>query len=405
MPRFFDPEVMERLPHSRPDIVVGIPSFNNESTIGHVARTVDEGIVQFFDGNGLIVNADGGSSDATRKVFEAESTRSPKLSLEYSGVAGKGSAMGAVMELADVIDAKLLVFVDSDLRSIEPWWIERLAKPVEQGKVSYVTPYYVRHKFDGTITNNLCYPLTSALYGKRIRQPIGGDFGLSVELARIYLGKSEQLWKGDVGRFGIDIFMTTVAINESRHGVGQAALGAKIHDVKDPGKHLGPMFSQVVSTLLRMMWAYQLSWMQTRSIEDVPVFGEISRVEPQPLSIDVDNLVQKSHTGITENRAFYDQYFPEELKRNVLGCNGQVPLELWVDVVLQMAMLFRNIPDSAPLIQAMIPLYFGRVADFAQIALHMNPDEAEKVVEGQVEVFARGVGQLRKRFEQGGVHA
>ena len=41
----------------------------------------------------------------------------------------------------------------------------------------------MRHKYDGTITNTIVYPLTRALYGKRIRQPIGGDFGFSGRLA------------------------------------------------------------------------------------------------------------------------------------------------------------------------------------------------------------------------------
>jgi len=47
----------------------------------------------------------------------------------------------------------------------------------------HVAPLYVRHRNDGTITNSIAYPLTAALYGTRIRQPIGGDFGFSGRLA------------------------------------------------------------------------------------------------------------------------------------------------------------------------------------------------------------------------------
>ena len=42
-----------------------------------------------------------------------------------------------------------------------------------------MAPLYARYKYDGTITNTVTYPLTRALYGHRIRQPIGGDFGVS----------------------------------------------------------------------------------------------------------------------------------------------------------------------------------------------------------------------------------
>jgi hypothetical protein len=79
----------------------------------------------------------------------------------------------------------------------------------EEG-VDFIAPLYHRHKFDGTITNSIIYPLTRALYGKRVRQPIGGDFGFSGRLAKHYLSK--DVWQTDVARYGIDIWMTTEAM-------------------------------------------------------------------------------------------------------------------------------------------------------------------------------------------------
>ena len=50
----------------QPDIVVGIPSFNNASTIGNVVRTVNQGLQQFFpSARSVIVNSDGGSKDGS----------------------------------------------------------------------------------------------------------------------------------------------------------------------------------------------------------------------------------------------------------------------------------------------------------------------------------------------------
>ena len=59
--------------------------------------------------------------------------------------------------------------------------------PVLEQGFDYVAPYYLRHKYDGTITNSIVYPMTRTLYGHRIRQPIGGDFGFSGHLAQHYL--------------------------------------------------------------------------------------------------------------------------------------------------------------------------------------------------------------------------
>jgi hypothetical protein len=129
---------------------------------------------------------------------------------------------------------------DSDLLSITGEWVKFLVDPVIKGS-DYVAPYYCRDKYDGTITNNICYPLTRALYGIRVRQPIGGDFGFSGKLAAFYA--HQEAWETDVAKFGIDIWMTTTAINEG-YKICQAYMGTKEHEAKDPAR-LGPMFVQV----------------------------------------------------------------------------------------------------------------------------------------------------------------
>ena len=145
------------------DIVVGIPSFNNATTIAHVARTAAMGIKN-LGLKGLIANSDGGSKDGTVEAFlKSDTFDVTKVSIQYEGIPGKGSAVRALFEIAHKTKAKVFIMLDSDLRSVEPWWIERLSGPILEGRTHYVAPLYLRHKYDGTITNNVCYPLTSAL--------------------------------------------------------------------------------------------------------------------------------------------------------------------------------------------------------------------------------------------------
>src|SRR6187200_1352367 len=210
------------------DIMVGIPSFRNAATIGHVARAAQAGLVQYFpDLRPVLVNADAGSPDGTQRVvIETEppdyierillvrpTNRLERVSLTYpeiDGVGGKGAALRTIFEIAAALEVQALVVVDSDLRSIVPEWIELLSGPILKGGYDYVSPLYARYKYDGTITNTVTYPLTRALYGKRIRQPIGGDIGVSGDLVRHYLTLDD--WTSDVSKFGIDIWMTTSAL-------------------------------------------------------------------------------------------------------------------------------------------------------------------------------------------------
>jgi glycosyltransferase involved in cell wall biosynthesis len=148
------------------DILVGIPSYNNARTIGHVVRAVEAGLSKYFsDYKALLVNSDGGSTDGTMDVVKQASVDHEsilvdqktehfhKIAIPYMGIPGKGSAFRTIFEIASGLNVRACAVVDSDLRSITPEWIELLIKPILEEGYDYVAPYYHRHKYDGTITN------------------------------------------------------------------------------------------------------------------------------------------------------------------------------------------------------------------------------------------------------------
>src|SRR5512141_472000 len=292
--------------------MVGIPSFKNAATIGYVVRAAHAGLVQYFpDLKPVLVNSDAGSSDGTQRVvIETEppayveqillvhpKNRLSRVSLTYpavDGVAGKGGALRTLFEMAAALEVQALAVVDSDLRSIVPEWIELLAGPILKGGYDFVAPLYARYKYDGTITNTVTYPLTRALYGNRIRQPIGGDFGVSGDLVKHYLELDD--WTDDISKFGIDIWMTTSALTGG-FAVCQARLGAKVHDPKDPGSDLGPMFRQVVGTILRLAATHPEAWRGVKGSHDVPAYGFERIIDPPPLEVNAIRLLSEFHGG------------------------------------------------------------------------------------------------------------
>src|SRR3954447_24344624 len=296
----------------RADIMVGIQSFTNGGTLGYVVRAAQAGLVQYFpDLRPVLVNSDAGSPDGTgRVVVETEppdyveqillvrpTNKLSRVSLTYpeiDGVGGKGAALRTIFEIAAALEVQALVVVDSDLRSIIPEWIELLAGPIIKGGYDYVAPLYARYKYDGTITNTVTYPLTRALYGNRIRQPIGGDFGVSGDLVRHYPAQDD--WTDDVSKFGIDIWMTTSALTGG-FAVCQTRLGAKIHDPKDPGSDLGPMFRQVVGTILRLAATHPDNWLGIRGSHDIPAYGFERLIDPPPLEVNTLRLLTEFHSG------------------------------------------------------------------------------------------------------------
>lgn len=402
------------------DILVGIPCFNNEETIGNVIRAVESGLRKHFpDAKAVICVSDGGSSDRTPTVARTaevgddwstllvpQKTTAPKrLVFPYRGIPGKGSAFRSIFEVAVRLGAKGCAVVDSDLRSITPYWLDRLLSPVVHQDYGYVTPIYARHKYDGTITNCIAFPLTTALYGNRIRQPIGGEFGLSGDMAKVYA--AQDVWESDVARFGIDIWMTTVAVTEGAK-VGQAILGAKIHDVKDPGKDLGPMFRQVVGSLFALAGQYRDRWWDVDYVDTPPTFGFPAAYSAEPIRVSVPRLTWKFVEGYVKHQTIWQQVLSEESLTGVQGAVGDaaentrglvLDADLWTKIVYDYLIAYnaRKI-DPGTLIDSMIPLYFARTASFVQQVHDAEHEEAERIIAGNADVAMALKPYLKRRW-------
>jgi glucosylglycerate synthase len=400
------------------DIMVGIPSYKNATTIGYVVRAAQAGLVQYFpDLRPVVVNADAGSPDGTQRVVvETEPpdyiesillvrprNRLQRISLTYpeiDGVGGKGAALRTIFQIANALGVQALVVVDSDLRSIVPEWIELLAGPVLKGGFDFVAPLYTRYKYDGTITNTVTYPLTRALYGLRIRQPIGGDFGVSGDLVRHYLEQDD--WDADVSKFGVDIWMTTKALTGG-FAVCQTRLGAKVHDPKDPGADLGPMFSQVVSTLLRLTERHADRWLEVSGSVDIPAYGFERMGDPPPLLVNVGRLLEEFDRGRREAAGAWSVALTAQSSEFIHGLSVDdkfnLPDEVWARIVYEMALAHhaRKLPLDE-LIASLVPLYFGRVASLIVETEDMTTDEAEALVERQARAFELAKPYLVERW-------
>jgi hypothetical protein len=308
-----------------------------------------------------------------------------KIITPYEGIPGKGSAFRTIFEIARRLRAKACAVVDSDLRSITPEWIELLIGPVLKEGYDYVAPFYLRHKYDGTITNSIAYPLTRALYGHRIRQPIGGDFGFSGGLAEHYV--DQHVWDSDVARFGIDIWMTTEAIASGAR-VCQSFLGAKIHNPKDPAADLSAMLVQVVGAILSLMEQHQSVWVEQRGSRPVTLFGFQYGVGVEPIHVNVDAMVQSFRQGLSDLEPIWRQMLSAETVAELTAL-GDSPIRafrlndtLWTHVLFDVAVSYhrRAMPEEH-LLKALTPLYLGRTASFVLETQALTSAEAEERIE------------------------
>ncbi|MBW2171725.1 MAG: glycosyltransferase, partial [Deltaproteobacteria bacterium] len=376
------------------DILVGIPCYNNQGTIDHVIQMVSHGLHKHYkDLRSVIMVADGGSTDDTREVakeFQIKPWQEKIVSI-YRGPGGKGSAFRSIFEAAKRLKVKACMVVDSDLRSIDSDWVTYLLQPILETDYQYVSPLYSRYKYDGTITNNIVYNLTRALYGLRVRQPIGGDFAFVGELADYYI--DQDVWETDVARYGIDIWMTTNAITKNFR-ICQSNLGVKIHDAKDPAESLGPMFRQVIYTLFVLMEQNEAFWKGVKGSRSLPTFGLDKFKEPDPVQVDLERLVKEYKTGFRHFKGLYKSIFCEECYAELKKCAGKaktkftMPVKTWAMVLYETAATFHAwTGNRTQLVNLITPLYLGRVASFINQTKKMSSSQAEEVVEEQAQVF------------------
>ncbi len=393
---------------AKADIVVGIPSYNEASTIAYPAQQAALGLRQYFSNmTSVIINCDNNSPDGTQDAFMNTETHGiPKMYISTpKGVRGKGNNLRNLFKKVLDLQAKAIVVVDADIKSITPRWIKNLGEPLFRD-FHYVAPLYVRHNYDGTITNNIAYPLARCLYGRRVRQPIGGDFGFSATMAEVYM--KNHLWNENVSEFGIDIWMTTLAMNEGIPMCQAFMERPKIHKPKDPGADLGPMFKEVVNTIFDLMIAYSDNWMSIKWSKPTAIFGfGLGEVEmPPPVEVNKERLYKRFQDGFKSNSEIYSAIFSMENSQKLGEIatldmeHLEIPSPLWAKVLFDFAISYhRKEVDIHKIIEVLIPLYYGMTLSFVNKTEGMSIQQAEGFIEDLCSVFEQTKPYLVDRWK------
>lgn len=395
---------MNKKQYNKYNIVVGIPSYNESDTITYVAEVVGEGLEQYFpEKKNIIVNVDNNSPDNTREAFMDAKTRTKKeyISTE-KGIRGKGNNLLNLFKFANQVEAKIIIIVDADLKSITKEWIEYLGKPIVNG-YDYVSPLYSRHQFDGTITNHICYPVMFGMLSTDIRQPIGGEFAFSPRVMNYWL---EQPWSDCTKQYGIDIFMSLNAVLGG-FKICQSGLGTKVHKASAP--KLGIMFEQVIETLLTTLVQKKDTWMAMGNNDVVvpKIFGLRTLAEPPELDFDIHDLKEKCKVAYskyaTSIKELLNSYafsrVDEMFKMDVYD----IDILLWTQIFYNLVCRYdisANDEERIKIVNSLKSLYFARSISFNYDTWKYNVKYSEKEIRNQALGFASQKYYLRGLYSK-----
>ncbi len=386
-------------PPSSVDFAVGVASYNNAETIGSVVESVEAGLRRAFpSASTIIIHADGGSRDGTPdRARQALGGRGRLLQIPYGaeemaadlarsleGLPGRPAALLAIFEAARGLSARGVAIIDANVTSVTPEWVPRLTTPVASGQADFVAPYYLRHRFDGPMTKGIAYPLTRALYGKRLRFPIAGEFACSDRFVTHCLGRGGS---ADLARTGSDVWLVTQALCGGFR-LAQAFLGVRTQVGVEAPADLGERQSRLLGALFVELERNVSVWQKIRGSEPVPIQGEIQSAEVEPVAVDVRRGLDSFRLGQKNLSEVWGLVLPPA---SLLGlrklaqlpdADFRFPDELWARTVYDFALAHRTrVMNRDHLLSAFTPLFMGWLASFVMEVQDVEPARVEQRIE------------------------
>lgn len=435
------------------DLVIGLPSYKNASQAAQVAQMALTGAKQHYPHlRTVLVNADAGFDAATRQAVAAQGCPNDQANIvvcgRYTGTLGWGNAIAAILDAALALDAQAIVILDSNSRTITTNWLPGLADLILKDKADLVLPRYQWLLPEGALSDLIIYPLFRALWGYSVRHPAAPDFALSPQLATAVL--DEDIWTTEASAGGFPVWLTTYGIlGEWR--VAQSALGEKrgsfnrfsyqtdslkpvtaldsLSPVNRPASQLQlqppqarkiterrfnrklsqsqPLFHSTISVLLSLIRHYRHHWLEVEKIQSLSTltqFASAGSSLPSP-EIDPTFMLDNLALGWMEYRPLWQKILtPNHLTQletlaSLPTHRFYFPVDLWTRIIYDFAVVFnKGEADPWQIIQALFPIYQGRLAAYWQEIAGLSSIGCEGTVAAQAVEFEELRPYLKLRW-------
>ena len=248
-----------------------------------------------------------------------------------------------------------------------------------EDKFDLVAPCYARHPFEGLINRAIIYPLFRALYGKRVRNPLGPDFGISRGLVdRMAAAAKSKMHP---------LASLTAEAATSGAKICQSHLGPRVSAIPD-WTNLSSVLAQVLGPLFLDVERYAPQWQRARDSEAIPEFGTPMFMRGPETAVDVSRLLDSFHLGAHNLLDVWGLIMPpstlvelRRLARLDAGAFG-MPDETWARIVYDFALGHRLRTISRDqMLRAMTPIYLGWVASYARQVGNLSPEGVEERLE------------------------
>jgi len=433
--------VLEKLPDGdKADIAVGIPFYNEADTIGPVIENAVQGLQEFYPDKKSAVLCAGSpaGTDALQEVnriraAQKDSTEVFGFLMDDPSINGRGWSIRALMEIAARLHAHLIILsadllprtAEDEYDGLGPDWIKKLAQPILDYDMSLVVPRFTYHYLDNLVESHIAYPLLTSVFGKRLRQPVTGDYGVSYRLIKNCL-RDVNRWTKDTAQYGIDPCLIISAMTGDAR-LCELRMGLKRH-IPNPGK-MEMVFRQVVGAIFDQIVARKEWWeLHGSLVSGITTIGAHAERRPEPVRLLSRELVGQFRQRFNRvEAALLKSVLSEEMYARLEEQADGPPEKLaisptdWARIVSEFVIAYGFLTDfdKKDIVNSLYPIFLARIATFARDMenLHkalrkvpadhlesMLSGEAERIVEATAEAFISEkpafLEKWRKRHEE-----
>jgi hypothetical protein len=272
-------------------------------------------------------------------------------------------------------------------------------EPVVADGIDLTVSCYPRKKFEGLITSSIAYPLTRALYGKRIHCPLSSDLCFS----SAFMDRSLAETGAQAIRASNTVWIPTYAALRGFQ-VGEVHVGLRPAASRD-ADDLGTVITDVVGALYAGMEQHAAFWQRIRGSQPVRPYGRPLVVSEDTATVNVSPMIDAFQLGYRNLLDVWGLFLPPaalvELKRltRIPAEQFRIPDDLWARIIYDFGLGYRLRPISRDhLLRAMVPLYLGWVASYAAEVRDAGPQAVQERLERVGAVFEAQKPYLLSRW-------
>jgi glucosylglycerate synthase len=392
------------------DLVVGILDPEHDGQAGCAVAMVREALADLSKVARAVVLCNNGNQSPDGAATQTDSVGRPLAVFAYGLPApgpgetpqsGISRAYRSVFTVSGKLGVRACGVIASKFRAVTPQWIYRLVQPVVDLGFDLVAPRYTRHRMEGLLNRSVLSPLHRALYGERLQNPAGPDFGLSGDLLQRAVGQDFGTPRGTesdpVARIAPAAAYGGLRVCESH-------LGARTQAPTD-WTNLSSLLANVLGPVFLEMERQAAFWQRIRGSSAVPGIGVPEAVSEDTGTVDVHRMIESFQLGTQNLGDVWGLILPpatllELRKMSRLPPGGfRMRDDLWVRIVYDFALGHRLRTISRDhLLRSITPLYLGWIASYALEMETAGPAEIDARIERMAMAYEAGKPYLVSRW-------